>query len=328
MVKKEMINPRVDIAFKKIFGVEDNKDLLISLINSIVGERDQVDEVEVLNPYNEKNFEKDKLSIMDIKARNKHSKQLFNIEMQISNEASYDKRALYNWSKVYAGQLGESGKYQQLKKTIGIHILNFSSVTDKLIKTLSKEDRVLYDNRYHYQFNMREKEIPFNYFDEIELHVIELSSFEGKENDEFALFLPKVKNALDRWATFLTKQNLINPEHIPEELNSPEIKKAVDVLSVMSLNTLEREAYENHLSWLRIQVDTIDKVEKEAEERGIEKGMEKGIEKGIEQGLEQGIKQGVITRNQEIARNLLSEGMEIKSIVKITGLSEEEIRKL
>ena len=45
------------IAFKKIFGVEDNKDLLISLINSIVGERDQVDEVEVLNPYNEKNFE-------------------------------------------------------------------------------------------------------------------------------------------------------------------------------------------------------------------------------------------------------------------------------
>ncbi len=50
------INPRVDIAFKKIFGTEDNKDLLISLINSIVGEEDQVVDVTLLNPYNQKNF--------------------------------------------------------------------------------------------------------------------------------------------------------------------------------------------------------------------------------------------------------------------------------
>jgi hypothetical protein len=41
----ERISPRVDIAFKKIFGVEENKDLLISLINSIIGEEDQVEEI-------------------------------------------------------------------------------------------------------------------------------------------------------------------------------------------------------------------------------------------------------------------------------------------
>ena len=44
----EKISPRIDIAFKKIFGVEENKDLLISLINSIVGEGDQVSEVSYL----------------------------------------------------------------------------------------------------------------------------------------------------------------------------------------------------------------------------------------------------------------------------------------
>ena len=37
----EKISPRVDIAFKKIFGVEENKDLLIALINSIVSNEDQ-----------------------------------------------------------------------------------------------------------------------------------------------------------------------------------------------------------------------------------------------------------------------------------------------
>lgn len=65
----EKITPRVDLAFKKIFGVEENKDLLISLINSIVSETDQVSEITLLNPYNPKNFRNDKLSILDIKAK-------------------------------------------------------------------------------------------------------------------------------------------------------------------------------------------------------------------------------------------------------------------
>ena len=44
------INPRVDFAFKKLFGSEENKDLLISLINAIVSEEEQVVEVELKNP--------------------------------------------------------------------------------------------------------------------------------------------------------------------------------------------------------------------------------------------------------------------------------------
>ena len=56
----EKISPRVDLAFKKIFGVEENKDLLIALINAIVGTEDQVKDVTLLNPYNPKNFKQDK----------------------------------------------------------------------------------------------------------------------------------------------------------------------------------------------------------------------------------------------------------------------------
>src|ERR1700687_817704 len=100
-----MINPRVDIAFKKIFGVEENKDLLISLINSVVSEADQISEITLLNPYNPRNFQADKLSILDIKAKGKDGKR-FNIEIQIADEKSYDKRALYYWAKLYTEQLG------------------------------------------------------------------------------------------------------------------------------------------------------------------------------------------------------------------------------
>ena len=98
------INPRIDIAFKKLFGVEENKDLLIALINSIVGPEDQVSDVILLNPYNPQNFKEEKLSILDIKATSLDGKR-FNIEIQISDEADYDKRALYYWAKIYTEQL-------------------------------------------------------------------------------------------------------------------------------------------------------------------------------------------------------------------------------
>ena len=98
------INPRVDLAFKKIFGVEENKDLLISLVNSIVSEKDQVENITLLNPYNAKNFKNDKLSILDIKAEGSNGRR-FNIEIQISDEDDYDQRALFYWAKMYTDQL-------------------------------------------------------------------------------------------------------------------------------------------------------------------------------------------------------------------------------
>ena len=60
---RDTINPRVDLAFKKIFGVEENKDLTMSLINAVVASEDQVSEITLLNPYNPKNFANDKLSM-------------------------------------------------------------------------------------------------------------------------------------------------------------------------------------------------------------------------------------------------------------------------
>jgi len=63
------INPRVDFVFKKLFGTEENKELLIDFINSVVSKEDKVKSLELQNPYNEKNFKNDKLSVLDIKAK-------------------------------------------------------------------------------------------------------------------------------------------------------------------------------------------------------------------------------------------------------------------
>ena len=146
------VNPRVDIAFKKIFGVEENKDLLLSLINSVMAKEDQVLEIELLNPYNIKDFKKDKLSILDIKAKSIDGRR-FNIEMQVADEADYDKRALYYWAKLYTDQLKEGKDYSKLSKAIGIHILNFISITQ--------------NQKYHNVFHITEKETGMKYFENL-----------------------------------------------------------------------------------------------------------------------------------------------------------------
>jgi predicted transposase/invertase (TIGR01784 family) len=79
------VNPRVDFAFKKLFGSEENKDLLISLINAIVSEADQVADIELKNPYNLADYRAGKMSVLDIKAQSVKGRW-YNVEMQISED--------------------------------------------------------------------------------------------------------------------------------------------------------------------------------------------------------------------------------------------------
>jgi predicted transposase/invertase (TIGR01784 family) len=248
------VNPRVDIAFKKIFGVEENTDLLISLINSIVSAEDQVSEITLLNPYNAKNFKNDKLSILDIKAKGIDGKR-FNIEIQITDEADYDKRALYYWGKLYTEQLKMGEDYALLSKAIGIHILNFISIPEI--------------DKYHNVFHITEQETGLLYFKDLELHTIELKKFSKNPQEKLGDIVLKVKNSLDMWIAFLTRHDLLNKDHLPPALDNPVLKKALNVLNVMNFESDEEiDAYEDHLKWLRIETNTLRNYEAKGEARG------------------------------------------------------------
>ena len=291
----EQISPRVDIAFKKIFGVVENKDLLIDLINSIVSDEDQVKDITLLNPYNPKNFQNDKLSILDVKAEG-HDGKRYNIEIQISDEADYDKRALYYWAKLYTEQLKQSDDYSKLNKAIGIHILHFTSI--------------MHVEKYHNVFNIREKETNLPYFHDLELHTLELKKFSEGIRDDLKVMLDKVKNSLDIWFAFLTRHDLLNKDHLPKPLDTPTLKKALSVLEVMNFNEEERELYESHLKWLRIEANTIRKYEADGFERGMEKGLEKGIEKGREE------------EKKALAHKLLQMGMDLSTISQLKKIKK------
>jgi predicted transposase/invertase (TIGR01784 family) len=293
------INPRVDIAFKKIFGVEENKDLLISLINSIVSSDDQVKEITLLNPYNPQNFRSDKLSVLDIKAKGVDGKR-FNIEIQITDHADYDKRALYYWAKLYTEQLSAGGDYSMLNKAIGIHILNFTSILES--------------KKYHNVFHITEKDTGIRYFKELELHTIELTKFDCGIDDDFPKLLARMQDRIDIWSGFLTKYDLLKSRQaeLPEEDNYLELKKALNIVNVMNFSDEERNAYDDHLKWLRDEKSALDKKFYEGRAEGEAKGRAEGEAKG----------------RAELIRMMIAQGHSIDTIASITGLPIDEIVKL
>lgn len=305
------INPRVDFAFKKLFGSEENKDLLISLINAIVSADEQVVEVELKNPYNLADYQAGKMSILDIKAKSENGRW-FNVEMQISEDYHFDKRAIYYWAKLVTEQLSEGMMFKELKKTISINILDFNFIPDtaevhncyKIINTATGEDDKLHDI--------------------FELHYIELR--------KFIKSFEQVSTALDRWSTFLTKAHLLDKNHIPKELATDQaIVKAIAAVDRM-FDEEERLTYEVRMQSLaEVESKIASAIEKGLEqglEQGLERGLELGLEKGLEQGLTQGREQGMHAASRTIALNMLSKGIDVAAIVELTGLSEQDIDAL
>ena len=253
------INPRVDFAFKKLFGSEENKDLLISLINAIVSEDQQVVEVELKNPYNLAAYQAGKMSILDIKAKSEQGRW-FNVEMQISEDYNFDKRAIYYWAKLVTEQLSEGMMFKELKKTISINILDFNFIPNilefhncyKIINTATGQD-----DRLH---------------DVFELHYIELKKFITSTH--------KITNALDRWSTFLTQAHKLDRDHVPKELSDDlAIVKAISAVDRM-FNEEERLVYETRMQSL---ADVESKIASAAQ-KGREVGREEGRREGREEG--------------------------------------------
>ena len=226
-----------------------------------------------------------------ISRRREKKGKRFNIEIQISDEADYDKRALYYWAKLYTEQLQTTDDYSLLSKAIGIHILNFVSIPGV--------------KKYHNVFHIAEKDEGHIFFKDLELHTIELKKFTENSHAELADLLAKIHNSLDIWvALFLTRHDLLNKDRLPPALDNPELKKALNVLDVMSFGSEERNAYEEHLKWLRIEANALKKF-----------------------GAEEFTK-GKVEGKVDVARQMFLNGMDINLVQKLTGLDIQILQKL
>jgi predicted transposase/invertase (TIGR01784 family) len=158
------IDPRVDQAFKRILGDEDNALLLVDLLEAVLGfpTGRLVTGVALLNPFVPGDQVEGKIPILDVRARDDPGRQ-FLLEMQQVIPPAFADRLLYYWAGAHAEQLSRGDRYELLQPTYSICFLNEALITDAL---------------YRHRFRPWDDEHGVLLFKGLEIHLLELSKFE------------------------------------------------------------------------------------------------------------------------------------------------------
>ncbi|NOQ16194.1 MAG: Rpn family recombination-promoting nuclease/putative transposase [Methyloprofundus sp.] len=244
---KHAIDPKVDCVFKALLGSPENSNLLVNFINAMLGEHlaHPVQQVEILNPYNEREFLNDKLSIVDIKAQDTE-KQFFQVEIQLANFLSLPARILYNWADIYRQQLKSGEDYAKLKASYAIWLLN----------------KNLYDdNDYLHHFQIRDDK-GRSLIDHCHITLVELGKFHNQP----------IHNNQERWLQFFNQAESFGDNKLPEWMNTQEMQQAMNTLSRFSEQDREYFAYQARQEYIR-QQNTIAN-EREQEDIARQKEME------------------------------------------------------
>ncbi|WP_416188265.1 Rpn family recombination-promoting nuclease/putative transposase [Clostridium perfringens] len=289
MVYRTLLNPQIDFVFKKIFGTEKNKPILINFLNAVIKPTTPIKDVEIKNNDIDKDFIEDKFSRLDVKATTSN-KEHINIEIQVKNEYNMIQRTLYYWSKMYSEQIQNRDNYNKLERTVCINILNF---------------KYLKNDKYHNAYRLKEITSNEELTDLQEIHFIELPKFNEIGNKEYVENVEKMDD-LEKWLEFLVEPESNTVRQL--ELSNEEIKLAKSELYRLSMDSKEREQYNMREKAIYDRISALENAE---------------IKGKIEGKVE-----GKIERELELVKESLNQGLEISLISKITGLSEEEILKI
>src|SRR5713226_2496981 len=253
------LDPKNDYAFKRVFGHEHTRPLLSSMLDAVLQPppEHRLVELDLLNPFNDKEKLDDKLSVLDIKARDQSGRQ-FNIEMQLLAYGAFCPRALYYWAKFHQSQLHKGEDYDLLRPTISICFVNtplFPAIPD-----------------HHLIFELLERQHQVAFSDQLVLHILELSKFTKSAAD--------LTTPLDRWLYFLRHGAQLDPAALPPELDNPDIRRALEVLKNMNQSTVERERYEARQKYLHDMAYRGGEFERKAA-RAAARARDEGIELGL-----------------------------------------------
>ena len=284
----KFLDPKNDVAFKKIFGTQKNQDILIHFLNDVVTfkEKGSIQEVTFLKTIQDPETAASKTSIVDILCKDEKG-NTYIVEMQVAAEKGFEKRAQYYASKAYISQAKTGSPYQDLKEVIFLAIADYVMFPNK---KEYKSDHVILDKK-SYEQDLKDFSFTF----------IELPKF-TKTVDELSTLLEK-------WCYFFK---------FAEETKESDLKK------IIGSDIILRKAFEelNRFSWNETELFTYDQAEKH------EWARQAALEKSFEDGIAKGIAEGKMQQAREIARNLLKAKTPISTISAATGLSEEEIHLL
>ena len=283
------INPYTDFGFKRLFGEEASKDLLIDFLNAVLPEKHRVKTLEFRNTEQLGVIAADRKAVFDIYCQAQNGEH-FIVEMQNAKQDWFKDRALFYASfpirdQAPKGMLDGAEWNYELKAVYLIAVLGFEYDQEEERRKLKRN--VTLKDQDGDQF-----------YDKLELIFLQMPLFNKPESE--------LKTQQDKWYYFL--KNLSGFEEIPSILREPVFERAFATAEIASMTKPELQTYEAHLKAYRDNYAVMDTAKNE--------------------GIRIGKAEGRAERDIEIARNMKAKGFDTATITEITGLSSKEIKRL
>lgn len=295
----KFLDPKNDLAFKRIFGSEKNKDILIHFLNDLFANTlGPVEDVTFLKPSLDPQVAAQRVSIVDVLCRDTDG-DYFIVEMQVHWEPRFEKRAQYYAAKTYSQQREKKVDYKELKQ------VTFLAITNHILFPTDKDYL-----SHHHILNIKSHE---RHLKDLSFSFLELPKFKKRKH--------QLKSMVEKWAYFF--------KYAPET-------KEEDLKAIVGDDLIIQRAYEelNPFSWSSEELMGYERVDmklysdRACYEGAIEKGIEIGHSKGRAEGRAEGEEVGRQKERLLLAKRLLLKGIELGEVSEMTDLAPKELQEL
>ncbi|WP_020559341.1 Rpn family recombination-promoting nuclease/putative transposase [Thiofilum flexile] len=313
------LNPLTDFGFKKLFGEEPHKDLLISFLNTFLPAHHQVQDLSYTKNEYQGRSAIDRKAIFDLNCISP-SGERFIVELQRIKQIFFKDRSIYYATFPIQEQAIRGDWNYKLAAVYTIGILDF---------LIDDDQTKVY---YHAQLKDQDNIL---FYEKLNFIYLVLPRFQLQAHE--------LRTLQDKW--FYVFKHLHELEQIPSQLTDEVFQRLFGIAKIAQLPASERLGYESSLKDYRDFMSThetsrldgkkIGLVEGEkiglekGEKIGLEKGLEQGEKIGLEKGKQLGIEAGALQKAQAIALSLLQLGILPETeIARIAGLTLEEVQQL
>ena len=296
----KFINPFTDVGFKRIFGQEFSKPLLLDFLNSLLEGEKYIVNLTFLDKEQPALYDEDRSLIYDIYCETDEGEHII-VEMQNKSQPYFKSRSIYYISESIArqGERGSSWNYA-IDSVYLIAFLNFIPLD---FKQQFRTDVVLAEKNTVDQFS-----------DKLRMIYLQLPLFK-KEADE-------CENQVERWIYLL--KNMETLSRLPWAAQSAVFKKLESIADVGAMSRDERLKYDEALRKYRDTISVFEGVRMD----GLMEGRMEGRKEGRMECRMEGRMEGQRSEKMENARKMKTYGLALDMIAEITGLSIEEVRGL
>lgn len=289
--RERYVHPFTDFGFKKLFGEEPNKDLLLDFLNELLREQEgEIKELTYLKNEHLGAADADRKAIFDLYCENERGEK-FLVELQKSKHNFFKDRMGYYSTFPIQEQAKRAEWNYELKAVYTVAILDFVFEEDKAEK-----------GKYRYDVKLTDIDTCKVFYDKLTFIYLEMPKF-NKDIDG-------LETRFDKWMYVL--KNLNRLDRIPDRLRERIFERLFEVAEVAKFTREELLSYEDSLKYYR----------------DLKNSLDTAFEEGFEEGKLEGKLEGEAAKIKEVVQRGYAEGLSVSVLAKLTGLEEEEVQRL